>query len=73
MRILVVGERPAEDERQRGEADRRDVGTVIEAHRASRRGPRGASSCHSRFAAELQLFDRRSQHVLDDDQRARAA
>ena len=69
MREFFGGERPPEDERQRGDADAVDVGSDGRtAHGPGRGRHRDAELLPQPLAAELQLLDRRSEHVLDDHQ-----
>ena len=61
-------QRPAEDERERDHADASHVGAMIEARQAGARRHRDAELLPQPIAAELQLFDGRRHHVLDDHQ-----
>ena len=68
MRILLGSERPAEDQRQRHQADGGDVGALIEARQAGGARQRDPEILPEPLPCEAQLFDRGAQHVLDDHQ-----
>ena len=68
MRILVGTKRPADDEGQRHQPDAGHVGAMIEAQHAGAGRQRDAELLPQTLARELELLDRRAEHVLDDHQ-----
>ena len=68
MRVLVGAKRPAQNQRERDQPHAGDVGAMIEARQTGARRHRDAELLPQSIAAELQLLDRRAEHVLDDDE-----
>ena len=69
-RILVASQGASQNQRERDDADLRDVRQVVEAREAGDARQRDAQFRPVAFAGKQQLFQRRSQHVLDDHEAA---
>ena len=67
-RPFFVVQPASEDQRQRDDAELRDVGAVIEPRQPRRSRHRDAQFPPVALLREAQLLERRSEHVLDDDQ-----
>ena len=67
-RILVIAQRPAENQRERDDANLRDVGAMIEMRRPRRSWQRDAEVFPVLLVREAKLLERRAHHVFDDDE-----
>ena len=67
-RVLVGGQRPPENQRQRNDADAGDVGPLVEPRDAVAWRHRDPELVPQPLAAELHLLDGGAEHVLDEDQ-----